>query len=124
VTASSTPLRLLLDEHYPPRLAAQLTDEGIDCTAVAGRDDLRGRDDTTVLRTAAKEGRAVVTEDVTTFSLAMAAVPEHSGVIFCHQRRFPRNPTGLNTLHRALVAFARAPRATSARHPFVWWLST
>ena len=38
-----------------------------DSAAVVLRDDLRGVDDTTVLRVATEEERIVVTEDVTTF---------------------------------------------------------
>lgn len=74
-------LRLLLDEHYPAWLADELLEAGVDTDAVTVRDDLRGADDTTVLRTATVEGRIVVTEDVTTFSIAMAAIPEHAGVV-------------------------------------------
>ena len=50
-------LKLLLDEHYPGWLAAQLADSGIDAQAVIVRDDLRGTDDTNVLRAANSEAR-------------------------------------------------------------------
>ena len=43
-------VRFLLDEHYPGRLAVQLTESGIDSAAVVLREDLRGVEDTTVLR--------------------------------------------------------------------------
>ena len=102
-------MRFLLDEHYPGWLAVQLTESGIDTAAVILRDDLRGADDTTVLRAATAEQRIVVTEDVTTFWIAMTAVPEHAGVVFCHHRRFPRTRPGLARMGRALVAFAQAP---------------
>ena len=52
--------RLLLDEHYPGWLAEKLTAAGIDSHAVIARDDLRGFDDITVLRTATAEHRIVV----------------------------------------------------------------
>jgi hypothetical protein len=45
---------------------------------------LRGADDRRVLETAAAEGRAVVTDDVGTFGTAIALVPHHVGVVYCH----------------------------------------
>lgn len=116
-------VRFLLDEHYPGWLAAQLTEAGFDSSAVVLRDELRGVDDTTVLRTAAEEQRIVVTEDVTTFSLAMTAVPEHAGVVFCHHRRFPRTRPGLTRLGDALIAFAESPPC-DVEAPFTWWLAS
>lgn len=116
-------LKLLLDEHYPGWLAAQLTSAGVDAEAVVFRDDLRGVDDITVLSEASVAGRVVVTEDVTTFSLAIAAVPDHAGVIFCHSSRFQRTRAGLTRLQKALQQFATQPPAGIRGTAFVWWLS-
>lgn len=116
-------LRLLLDEHYPAWLAAELGARGIDAQAVVRRDDLRASDDTTVLRTATGEGRIVVTEDVTTFTIAMAAVPEHAGVIFCHYARFPRTRSGLARLTDSLTTFVENPPVACGTPSFVWWLA-
>ena len=105
-------VRFLLDEHYPGWLAIQLTESDIDSAAVVLRDDLRGVDDTTVLRVATEEERIVVTEDVTTFSIAMTAAPAHAGVVFCHHRRFPRTRPGLARLGEEIViARGNAPVA-------------
>lgn len=120
--AARSVIRLLLDEHYPARLARVLNDRGVDTTAVVVSGDLRGRDDTSVLSTAAQQHRAVVTEDVTTFMLAIAAFPLHSGVVFCHHARFPRTAAGIRRLEDALVKFASAPPAGIDGVPFVWWL--
>lgn len=116
-------MRFLLDEYYPSWLAVQLTEAGFDSVAVVLRDDLRGVDDTTVLRVATEEQRVVVTEDVTTFSIAMTAVPEHAGVVFCHHRGFPRTRPGLARLGEALITFAETPPPGASRAPFVWWLA-
>ena len=116
------PIRFLLDEHYPARLAAELSRSGIDAVAVVARADLIGATDTDVLRAATAEERAVVTEDVTTFSLAIGVVPEHRGVVYCRAAVFPRNPGGLVRLGAALRAFASAPPAGIPGSPFVWWL--
>ena len=114
-------MRFLLDEHYPGWLAVELTGSGIDAAAMILRDDLRGADDITVLRAATAEQRVVVTEDVTTFWIAMTAVPEHASVVFCHHRRFPRTRPGLARLGQALIAFAQTPPRGAGRAPFVWW---
>ncbi len=116
--------RLLLDEHYPGWLAEKLTAAGIDSHAVIARDDLRGFDDITVLRTATAEHRIVVTEDVNTFSIAMAAVPDHAGVIFCHHARFPRTRPGLARLAESLIEFRDSPPTSLGEPSFVWWLTT
>ena len=116
-------LKLLLDEHYPRWLAEQLSDSGINAQAVIGRDDLRGTEDTNVLRVATSEGRIVVTEDITTFSIAIAATPEHAGVIFCHHARFPRSRPGLERLRQSLVQLVDDPPIGLGEPSFIWWLA-
>jgi predicted nuclease of predicted toxin-antitoxin system len=119
------PIRYLLDEHYPGWLADALTTEGIDTVALtAHRPDLRGVDDRAVLEAAVAEGRVVVTEDVATFSAAIALVGSHVGVVYCHHARFPRTKSGLARLQRALVALARSPPEGLGQHPVEWWLAT
>lgn len=118
------PHRLLLDEHYPGWLADELTAAGIDTQAVVTRDDLRGASDTVVLRIATSENRMVVTEDVATFSIAIAANPAHAGVIFCHHARFPRTRPGLAQLRNSLIALVAGSRPEGLGQPaFVWWLA-
>ncbi|WP_166346239.1 DUF5615 family PIN-like protein [Phytoactinopolyspora limicola] len=116
-------LRFLLDEHYPPWLADDLHADGIDAVAlIAHRPQLRGLDDRQVLEAAVAEGRIVVTEDVNTFSAAIAVIPGHVGVVYCHHVRFPRTRPGLNRLRKALVALAGNPPEGLGEHPLVWWL--
>lgn len=118
------PIRLLLDEHYPGWLADALTADGVDTVALtAHRTELRGSDDAVVLRAATKEGRVVVTEDVTTFAAAIAQVGDHVGVIYCHHRPFPRTRAGLDRLRRALVVLWSDPPFGLGEHPVEWWLS-
>jgi len=116
-------IRLLLDEHYSAVLAQRLVRGGVDTESVTARDDLRGRDDTTVLRWATAEGRMVVTEDVTTFPRAIAAVPNHAGVIFADHERFPRTVAAWGRLEHALVDFASHPPTGAGLPGFVWWLT-
>lgn len=116
-------IRFLLDEHYPGWVADALTSDGIDTvTLTEHRPELRGRDDGQVLQAAAAEGRIVVTEDVTTFAAAIALVPDHVGVVFCHHARYPRTPSGLRRLHLALTALAAHPPQGLGRLPVEWWL--
>ncbi len=118
-------IRFLLDEHYPVWLADELVAEGIDTVALnAHRPELRGADDRRVLETAAAEARVVITEDVSTFSVAIALVPHHVGVVYCHHARFPRTRAGLNKLRKALAALVRDPPAGLGEHPVVWWLAS
>lgn len=68
-------MKLLLDEMWPPAIAAELRERGHDAVAAAERPDLRGRPDEVVFAAALEEARAVVTEDVADYrSLASAAV--------------------------------------------------
>jgi hypothetical protein len=116
-------IRFLLDEHYPGWLADKVSADGIDTVALnAHRPDLRGVDDRGVLEAAAAERRVVVTEDVTTFGAAIALVPDHVGVVYCHHARYPRTMPGLARLHRPLVALAADPPQGLGEHPIVWWL--
>lgn len=118
-------IRFLLDERYPVWLADELVAEGIDTVALnAHRPELRGADDRRVLETAAAEARVVITEDVSTFSVAIALVPHHVGVVYCHHARFPRTRAGLNKLRKALAALVRDPPAGLGEHPVVWWLAS
>jgi hypothetical protein len=115
-------IRFLLDEHYPGWLAEELVADGVDTVALnAHRPELRGADDRRVLETAAAEGRVVITEDVSTFSVAIALVPHHGGVVYCHHARFPRTKAGLNQLRKALAALAADPPAGLGEQPVVWW---
>ncbi len=115
----------LLGEHYPVWLADELVAEGIDTVALnVHRPELRGADDRRVLETAAAEARVVITEDVSTFSVAIALVPHHVGVVYCHHARFLRTRAGLNKLRKALGALAADPPAGLGEHPVVWWLAS
>lgn len=117
-------IRFLLDEHYPGWLADDLVADGIDTVALtAHRPHLRSADDRHVLEAAVAEGRIVVTEDVSTFSAAIALVPKHVGVVYCHHARFPRTKAGLHKLRKALTAVAADPPAGLGEHPVIWWLA-
>jgi hypothetical protein len=117
-------IQFLLDEHYPGWLAEDLAADGVDAVALtAHRPSLRGVDDQRVLAAAVAEHRVVVTEDVSTFGLAAALVPNHLGIVYCHHARFPRTRPGLERLRKALVVLAADPPAGLGEYPVVWWLA-
>jgi hypothetical protein len=117
-------IQFLLDEHYPGWLAEDLAADRVDAVALmAHRPGLRGVDDQRVLEAAVAEHRVVVTEDVSTFGLAAALVPDHFGIVYCHHARFPRTRPGLERLRKALVVLAADPPAGLGEHPVAWWLA-
>jgi hypothetical protein len=115
-------VRFLLDEHYPEWLATELTQAGWDTIAVVASATLRGADDQLVLAFAAAERRVMVTEDVTTFTAAIIAIPDHAGVVYCPHTRFPRTRPGLARLAIALQTLAADPPPGLGTGPLVWWL--
>ncbi|MDR0343625.1 MAG: DUF5615 family PIN-like protein [Nocardiopsaceae bacterium] len=123
-TTAGARIRYLLDEHYPGWLADALVADGVDAVAlIAHRPELRGADDGRVLTAAVAEGRIVVTEDVSTFGVAITLVPRHVGVVYCHHKRFPRTRAGLEKLRKALAALAADPPPGLGEHPVVWWIA-
>ena len=120
---TAAPLRLLLDEHYPPSLARLLHERGVDAVALLSDcPELLGAPDAVVLRTAASQGRVVVTEDVSTFPAAIREVPDHIGVIYCRSTVFHRTPAGLPQIAEALAALAASPPPGMGVYPVIWWL--
>lgn len=87
-------MRLLLDEMRAPAIADALTEAGFDVVAVAADPSLRGSSDADLLDHAAAGGRALVTENVSDFSvLATARAVDgepHAGLIFTNPARFNR----------------------------------
>ncbi|MPZ99034.1 MAG: hypothetical protein GEU80_06790 [Dehalococcoidia bacterium] len=87
-------MNLLLDQMWPPALAAQLGALGFDVSAVAEREDLRGQSDEVVFAAAQKERRALVTENVVDLRPIASNVLRnggtHCGVVFTTDQAFPR----------------------------------
>jgi len=59
--------RLLLDEMFSPRIAAELTARGRDCVAVAADPGMREMSDDDLLGRAVDDGRVLVTNNVVDF---------------------------------------------------------
>jgi hypothetical protein len=98
-------VKLLLDEHLPPRLAEVLRGRGLDVTAVAERADWRGRPDADVLALAVAEQRAIVTRDAADFLALVAGDPTCPVDLFLVPGRpFPATADGVGRLAAALEA--------------------
>jgi Domain of unknown function (DUF5615) len=73
---------LLLDEMYPPALAARLRERGMDAIAVKEFAELAGLDDEAILALAKLDNRVLVSENVADFALIGRTV-DHVGIVFC-----------------------------------------
>ena len=102
-------MKLLLDEMWPPAVAAALRDRGHDVVAVAERPDLRGRGDDVIFAEALADDRAIVTEDVVDYRpLAAAALQAGRAsptLIFTSNRAYPR--AARRTIGRLEIALDR-----------------
>ena len=121
-------MRLLLDEMHAPVVAAELRRLGHDVIAVKERAEMAGSADAELLRVAASDQRAVVTENVKDFAALhksfLATGNVHAGIVFTHARRFPRRADDyVQTLVTALAAFlSEHDSALDYAWSFVWWL--
>lgn len=84
---------------YSPQIAIELRHRGHDVVAVVERPELVGRSDEELLVLMAKEGRAIVTNNVADFvPLVQAAATSgtrHGGVLFTSDRSLPRSRAGI-----------------------------
>jgi predicted nuclease of predicted toxin-antitoxin system len=100
-------LKLLLDEMYPPALAAALTANGVEAVTVSGL-GMAGTPDADVFAYAVTDQRAVLTENVADF-VAIAAQhstmgAHHHGLLITLSSRFSRRPSGYGRLVTAIYA--------------------
>jgi hypothetical protein len=93
-TGSPGRVKLLFDVHHSRLAAQRLRQEGHDVLAAAGTPPLEGLPDDDLLRQAAADDRALVTENVKDFDRIVrawvATGEHHAGVIFTSPRRFHR----------------------------------
>ncbi len=99
----------MLDEQYSSAIAQELRRRDVDAVAIQReRPDLEGQDDEAVLRTATRERRVVVTNNVRDFARLVEEVGlrggTHFGVIFTDDATFPRTHAGTGLIVRALAA--------------------
>jgi predicted nuclease of predicted toxin-antitoxin system len=109
--------KLLLDEHYSPKIAEILRNRGFDVSAVTAETALIGRTDAELMELAAAQGRRIVTENVKDFlALANAAYADGNKptrLLLVSPKRFPRGRSRIGTLATALASWleSQTPRA-------------
>jgi hypothetical protein len=100
-------VKLLLDEMYPAHLARTLRERGVDAVAVDERAELRGLADEELMVVGAREGRALVTENVADYMRLYgewgSAGRSHAGIVIALSTRFVRAPSGYEALLAALA---------------------
>jgi predicted nuclease of predicted toxin-antitoxin system len=120
-------MRLCLDEHYSPKIAAELRARGHDAISVHDRPTLLALPDTALLDAMIAEGRAIVTENVGDFvPLARRLALEgrdHFGLILTSSAALPRSRNTIGRHVRALDAFLAERPANDALRNQVAWLS-
>ena len=120
-------MRLLLDEHYSPRIAEQLRQAGHDVVSISERSDLRGLTDPRVFSFAQAERRALLTENTADFMSEIEKAQRdgltHFGVIFTSPRSFPRGPNTIGIYVRALDLYLSSHQAEDALTNSSTWLS-
>ena len=109
-------MRLLLDQHYSPKIADELRKRGHDVVSVKERDDLQGL---------ATEG-TLLTENVADFMAlvreAAAQGDRHLGVVFTSPRSMPRGVRTIGLYVDVLDAFLREHPGEEALLDQVAWL--
>jgi uncharacterized protein DUF5615 len=118
-------VKLLLDVHHSPRAAERLVSNGHDVIAAADVSELAILSDEELLRSAAADDRAVVTENARDFDRIVrswvATGEHHSGVIFTSPRRFHRGSIAYpESLILALTTFLATPPVDGS--DWVHWL--
>jgi uncharacterized protein DUF5615 len=119
-------VRLLLDVHHSPAVATALTASGHDVIAAATDPVLTKASDEDLLRAAARDERAVVTENARDFDRIVRAWAargdHHAGVIFTSSRRFRRATRAYPAILISALATVLA-NPPAARNDWVHWLS-
>jgi Domain of unknown function (DUF5615) len=120
-------VRLLLDQHYSPKIAQELRRLGHDVTSVEEQPNLRGLPDRSILSLAIAEQRALVTEDVVHFGRIVKesalAGERHFGVVFTSPRSMPRRARTFGLYVERLDALLHEHGADDALADQVAWLS-
>ena len=103
-------MKLLLDEHLSPRIAAELRRSGLDVQALAERPDLRGRPDRDLVELALAEDRAIVTFDLIDHLVlhreALRLGLRHPGLVVLASGTWRPSEAGIGALVAALARLA------------------
>jgi hypothetical protein len=119
-------LRLLLDEHYSPKIAEALRERRYDVVSAQERDVLSGLADRELWARTSDERRGLVTENVADFMPlvreAASAGERHFGVVFTSPRSLPRGRASIGVCVETLDGFLAERPAEDALTDQVHWL--
>jgi predicted nuclease of predicted toxin-antitoxin system len=118
-------MKLLLDEHQSPKVAAQLAKAGFDVVAASSQAHTRNITDEELLAVATADNRVIVTENIADFApLAAHWAADgrtHPGIILTHPDKFNRSRASYpGSLIRALKVILSAPPPSD--DSWVWWI--
>jgi predicted nuclease of predicted toxin-antitoxin system len=117
------PDALLLDEMFSAQIADELALRGADCRAVVADPVLRAQSDLEIFDAGVRDGRVIVTNNVTDFESLRrareAAGGPVPGLVYTSDVTFPRTRAYLSRLVTALAA-AAADRETAACGGVLW----
>ena len=120
-------VRLLLDEMYSPAIAARLRDRGWAAASLHDRRERLGLADAEVLRLAAAEGRALVTENARDFvplvRAALLAGDDAPGLVVTSPRTFPLSSRTIGALRDAMAELCRLHPTDDALSGQTAWLT-
>lgn len=120
-------MRLCLDAHYSPQIAALLRERGHDVIASQADPALRGRSDTELFQQCLTDRRVLVTENVADFvplvHARAARGDEHAGVVFTSAASMPRGAATIGRFVEALDRLLRELPAEDALRDQVRWLA-
>ena len=119
-------MRLCLDQHYAPRIAAALRERGYDVIAAEAEGDLRGLPDDELLAFCVRERRALLSENAADFMPLVhqhaARGAEHYGLLFSSPVSMPRGAGTVGLFVEALDRLLRERPAEDALRDQVLWL--
>lgn len=118
-------MKLLLDVHFSPAVAAQLRRRGHDAVSAADDPQLRQVTDERLLECAVDSGRALLTNDAKDLLPIVAewarSGREHLGLLLTSDRSMPRTHAGIGNLVATLDALlSQHPEPQALRNRVVW----
>jgi hypothetical protein len=118
-------LRLMLDELYSKKIAADLRARGHEVVAVKERPDLEALQDVELFQLMPAERRCIVTENYPDFQRplneAAATGTTHYGVVFTSRRQLPRSKQTIGLYVQVLDDFlARHPAEDALLNTYRW----
>lgn len=119
-------MRLCLDQHYAPRIAAALRERGHDVISAEAESELRGLPDEELLSYCVRERRALVTENVADFMPLVHRLvtrgDEHYGLLFSSPASMPRSAGTIGLFVEVLDRLLRGSPGEDALRNQARWL--